>query len=96
MIGSFSTAILTGTTAGVIALLTFGINRAARRAGQPKSIASSVAVEMLVWVGVNAGLAQSGVLADWTAFPPRWPLLPLTALVTLVLLSLTPTFRGIG
>ena len=48
---------------------------------------------MLVWLGIAAALAQSGVLAAWTAFPPRWPLLPLTALGTLVLLTLTPTSR---
>jgi hypothetical protein len=93
MIGSFSTALLTGTTAGVIALSAFGLALAARKAGLPKTLAASVAVGMIVWLGVTAALAQSGVLADWTALPPRWPLLPLTALGTLVLLSLTPTFR---
>ena len=30
---------------------------------------------------------------DWTALPPRWPLLPLTALGTFVLLGQTLTFR---
>jgi hypothetical protein len=94
MIGSLSTAaLLTGTTAVVVALVTIGLARAARWAGHPNTLAASVAVGMIVWLGVAAALAQSGVLADWTAFPPRWPLLPLTALGTLVILGLTPTFR---
>jgi hypothetical protein len=93
MIGSFSTALLTGTAAGVIALSAFGLAMVARRVGLPKTLAASVAVGMIVWLGVTAALARSGILADWTALPPRWPLLPVTALGTLVLLSLTQTFR---
>ena len=95
MTGSLSTLLLTGTTAGVVALLTLGMARAARKAGLPGSLAPTVAAGMLVWLGIAAALAQSGVLAVWTALPPRWPLLPLTALVTSVLLGLTPTFRRI-
>ena len=96
MTGSLSTAaLLTGTTAGVVALLALGLARAARRAGlaHPRTLAASVAVGLIVWLGATAALAQSGVLADWTALPPRWPLLPLTALGTFVLLGLTRTFR---
>jgi hypothetical protein len=51
------------------------------------------AAGLCLWLGATAALAQSGVLANWTVLPPRWPLLPLTALVTLLLLSLTHTFR---
>jgi hypothetical protein len=80
MTGSLSTLLLTGTTAGVVALITLGLAQAARRAGLPRSLATAV-------------LAERGVLAEWTALPPRWPLLPLTALVTSVLLGLTRTFR---
>ena len=36
MAGSLSTALLTGTTAGVVALLTLGLARAARRCGLPR------------------------------------------------------------
>jgi hypothetical protein len=94
MTGSLSTAaLLTGTTAGVVALITLGIARAAQRAGLSRSLAPSVAAGMAVWLGIAAALAQSGVLAVWATFPPRWPLLPLTALVTSVLLGLTRTFR---
>lgn len=93
MTGSLSTAaLLTGTTAGVVALLTFGLARAARKAGLPRYLAALVAGGMIIWLGVAAVLAQSGVLSDWSALP-RWPLLPLTALATSVLLGLTRTFR---
>ena len=43
--------------------------------------------------GAAAILARSGVLSAGTASPPRWPLLPLTALATLSLLGLNPAFR---
>jgi hypothetical protein len=88
MAGSSSaTALLTGAAAVLVALLALGLARAARRA--------SLAAGLIVWLGATAALAQSGVLADWSALPPRWPLLPLTALVTFVLLSRTPTFRRV-
>lgn len=93
MNGSLSTLLLTGTTAGVVALITLGIARAARRAGLARYLAASVAGGMIIWLGVAAALARSGVLSDWSALPPRWPLLPLAALVTSVLLGLTRTFR---
>ena len=93
MTGSLSTVLLTGTTSGVVTLITLGIARAARRAGLPRSLAFSVAIGLCLWLGAAAALAQSGVLAVWTAFPPRWPLLPMTSLGTLVLLGLTPAFR---
>jgi hypothetical protein len=96
MTGSLSTAaLLTGTTAGVVALVTLGAAQAARRAGmtRPRTLAASVAAGLIVWLGATAALAQSGVLSVWTAFPPRWPLLPLTALVTFFILGRTRTFE---
>jgi hypothetical protein len=94
MIGSLSTiALLTGTTAVVVALVTIGLARAARGAGLPKVLAPSVAAGFCLWLGAAAALAQSGVLAEWTALPPRWPLLPLTALGTSILFGLTPMYR---
>jgi hypothetical protein len=96
MTGSLSTAaLLTGTTAGVVALVTLGLAQAARRAGlaNSKALAASVAVGMTVWLAATAALAHSGFLSVWTALPPRWPLLPLTALGTFVLLGQTRTFR---
>ena len=93
MTGSLSTPLLMGTTTGVVALVTIGLARAARRAGLPRSLAPSVAAGLIVWLGAAAALALIGVLAAWTAFPPRWPLLPLTALGAFILLGLTSTFR---
>jgi hypothetical protein len=96
MTGSLSTVtLLTGTTAGVVALVALGLARAARRAGltHPKTLAASVAAGLIVWLGVTGALAESGVLSNWAARPPRWPLLPLTALGTFILLGLTRTFR---
>jgi hypothetical protein len=96
MTGSLSSdVLLTGTTAGVVTILAFGLAAAARRAGlaHPKIFAASVAAGLIVWLGATAALAQSGVLTDWTARPPLWPLLALTALGTFVLLGQTLTFR---
>ncbi|HEV3259826.1 MAG TPA: hypothetical protein VG013_23360, partial [Gemmataceae bacterium] len=96
MAGSASaTALLTGTAAVLVVLLTLGLARAGRRAwlAHPWALAASVAAGLIVWLGATAALAQSGVLSDWSARPPRWPFLPLTALVTFVLLSRTPIFR---
>ena len=46
MTGSLSTAaLLTGTTAVVVALVTIGLTQAARRAGLPRTLAASVAAE---------------------------------------------------
>ena len=93
MAGSLSTALLTGTTAGVVALLTLGLARAARRCGLPRPLAPAAAAGMILWLGAAAILARSGVLSVGTAFPPRWPLLPLTALGTLALLGRNPASR---
>jgi hypothetical protein len=94
--GSHSTAaLLTGTTAGVVALLAFGLAAAARRArlAHPQTLAASVATGLIVWLGATAALAQSGVLSNWASLPPRWPILPLIALGTFFLLGQTLTFR---
>jgi hypothetical protein len=96
MTGSLSTTVLlTGTTAGVVALVTFGLAQAARRAGlpHPQTLAASVAFGMIAWLAATAELAQSGFLSAWTSLPPRWPLLPLAALVTFVLIGQTRAFR---
>ena len=93
MASSSSTFLLTGTTADVVALLTLGVTRAARKSGLPHSLAPAIAAGMLLWLGAAAILARSGVLSAGTASPPRWPLLPLTALATLSLLGLNPAFR---
>jgi hypothetical protein len=94
--GSLSTAeLLTGTTAGVVAVVTLGLAQVARRAGMkhPRTFAAFVAAALVVWLSATAALAESGFLADWRAQPPRWPLLPLTALGTFLLLGQTLIFR---
>src|SRR3989441_9022784 len=96
MAGSLSAAaLLSGAAAVLVALLALGLARAARRAGlaHPWALAASVAAGHIVWLGATAALAGSGALADWSALPPRWPLLPLTALVTVALLTRTRTCR---
>jgi hypothetical protein len=96
MVGSASAAaLLTGTAVVLVAFLALGLGRAGRRAGlaRPGTLAVSVAVALVVWLGATATLAGSGVLADWSSFPPRWPLLALAALVTFALLTRTQTFR---
>ena len=94
MAGSLSTALLTGTMAGAVTLLTLGLARAARRrCGLPRSLAPAAAAGMILWLGATAILARSGVLSVGTTFPPRWPLLPLTAPGTLALLGRNPASR---
>jgi hypothetical protein len=71
MIGSLSTvAVLTGTTAVVVALVTLGLARAARAAGLPKSLAPSALLSpigmSLHVVSIRQALARS---ASCTAFP---------------------------
>lgn len=95
MTGSLSaTVLVTASAAVVVILVALGLGRAARRAGlaHPQALALFVAAGLSAWLGVTAALALSGVLADWSASPPRWPLLALTALVTFVLLTRTRTF----
>ena len=70
MTGSLSTAeLLTGTTAGVVAVVTLGLAQTARRAGMkhPRTFAAFVAAALVVWLGATAALARSGVLGDWSA-----------------------------
>ena len=96
MSGLLSAAgLLTGTVVALVVFLALGLGRAARQAGlaHPRALAVSVAAALVVWLGATASLAQSGLLADWSALPPRWPLLALTALAALLLLSRTQTFR---
>jgi hypothetical protein len=96
MVGSlWAAALLGGAAAVLVAFLALGFVRAARRAGlaHPWAVASSVAAGQVVWLGATAVLAGSGALADWSALPPRWSLLPLAALVTFALLTRSRTFR---
>ena len=96
MTGSPSAAaLLTGAAAALIVFIPLGLFRAGRRVGQTNSrtLAISVAAGLVVWLAVTAMIAESGLLAVWTAMPPRWPLLPLAALVSFAFLGRTHTFR---
>lgn len=90
-----ATALLSGTAAVLVTLLALVVTRAGRRAefAHPQALALSLAAGLMAWLGATAALAENGVLADWSAFPPRWPLLPLTTLVTFALFARTRTFR---
>lgn len=67
----------------MVALLLVGIVFGARRAGDDASearrAASITLVAIAAWLAIATVLAMSGVLSEWAARPPRWPLLPLTA-----------------
>jgi hypothetical protein len=96
MVGSLSAAaLLTGTAVVLIALLALGLAQAGRRAklAHPETLSLSIVGAIVVWLGATAALAVNGVLTDWSAFPPRWPLLAVTALVAFALLARTRTFR---
>ncbi|WP_165069624.1 hypothetical protein [Paludisphaera rhizosphaerae] len=96
MTGSIGTAaLLTGTTFVVVLLLTLGTARGARKAGLPRWLAPSFAAVMMVWLGATALVGMSGVLSQWEARPPRWPLVPLTGLATFVGLGSTRASRRI-
>jgi hypothetical protein len=78
---------------GMALLVGFGVARSARRAGRDTSgsrrLGITVVFGLAVWLLATALLASSGVLAVWTSRPPRWPLLPLTALVATLALTRT-------
>ena len=53
----------------------------------------AVAVGILVWLAFTGFLAQSGFLSNWDARPPRVPLVPLFALLVLIAIFRTQTFK---
>lgn len=88
MVGSsLVAALLTGAAASLVVFLPAGIYRAAQRSASshPRLLAAALAAGLVAWLGVTAAIAESGRLDVWSAVPPRWPLLPLTALVTFAL-----------
>lgn len=92
---SSSTLLLTTLTPAAVAALAVGTATAARRAGfaRPWRIGAGVAAGLGAWLAVTAALALTGALAVSPGARPREPLLPPIALGTLVLLSLTRSFR---
>ena len=84
-------------TVTMLVLVAVGVDRSARRAGFPanetKRLAVRVGGMVVVWLAFTALLARTGVLSNWAARPPRWPLLPLTAFATMLLSSRTATAK---
>lgn len=95
MMVRLSTFILASLTAGLVGLIFVVVAGAARQASltRPQTIAASVAAGLGLWLAFVTELAEGGMLAVWTALPPRIPLLPTTLVVTFALLSRTETCR---
>jgi hypothetical protein len=87
-------AILAGLTVGGVGLAALAVGRLAGRAAvsRPWHVAAIAAAVLAVWLSATAALAETGVLGDSTARPPRVPLLALTALATFVLVGRTKVF----
>ncbi len=75
--------------AGMAAVVALWLSRRSR------PLAVGVLGALGLWLAVTAALANAGVVSDWTARPPRVPLLPLTFLGTSLLLGRTATVRAL-
>jgi hypothetical protein len=84
---------------GMVLLLGVGAARSARLGGRDatssKRLGVTVVLALCLWLLVTGLLASSGVLAVWTSRPPRWPLLPLTALVATVAYNRTALAKAL-
>ena len=73
---------MASVTAVMVMLLAFGAFAGATRAGQglaaARGVGAAVFLAIVVWLTITAGLSVAGLL-DTSAWPPRWPLLPLAA-----------------
>ncbi|MES1176946.1 MAG: hypothetical protein ABUL62_21675 [Myxococcales bacterium] len=85
---------LAALTVMMLAVVGLGVFAGARRSGAEVRSASGAALKTMlalsVWLGLVSFLAVRGVLSNWTALPPRWPLLPLTAFITIWFLMRSP------
>jgi hypothetical protein len=90
-------AAMVALVAVMVGLLVVGVMQSARRAGRDavgaRRLGLAVAGGLALWLAVTAGLAATGVLSQWGALPPRWPLLPLSTLVAMLLLGRTSTAK---
>lgn len=81
----------------MVAVVGLGVAGSAHRAGYAAAAARGLAARVVAalagWLTLSGALAALGVLSVWTAIPPRWPLLPLTALLTLIVLVTRPATR---
>ncbi|MDB6144254.1 MAG: hypothetical protein JWP80_3298 [Pseudomonas sp.] len=78
-------------------VVTFGLTQVLKRLDIADGKKSMIVVGTLVlvagWLLLTGGLALSGVLAVWDARPPRFPLVPIIALTSIVLINRTAIFR---
>jgi hypothetical protein len=88
---------LTALTILCAVLVTAGLTQVLKRldisAGKKSSIVVGSLVVIAGWLLLTAGLAQSGVLSVWDAKPPRFPLIPIAALISIVLINRSGLFR---
>lgn len=81
----------------VVGLLLLSVGSAARReliaAAARRRWLVRITAGLLGWLGITAALGLSGLLAAWTAIPPRVLMLPVTYLTVLVSLSFTRSFQ---
>lgn len=74
----------------MLTLIGLGVFGGARRSGSKPLPATRVALAtvlaLVAWLGFAAFLAERGVLSNWSALPPRWPLLPLSAFLATTLI----------
>lgn len=85
--------LLVALAAGLVTALALGARAGAERSGQSTAPIRAAALAAAAWLGLTAALAQSGLLADWGARPPRVGWLPLGAMVLLMGSSLSPYAR---
>lgn len=90
-------AAMVALVAVMAGLLVVGLVKGAVLAGRDEAAARrlglGVAGALALWLAVAGGLAAVGWLSQWASLPPRFPLLPLSTLVAMLLLGRTPTAR---
>ena len=70
----------------VVSVIAFGVARGVAQGGGRRAAAIVVTL-LALWLALAAALALSGLIANWSSPPPRWPLLPLTAFVIIFLVT---------
>jgi drug/metabolite transporter superfamily protein YnfA len=84
LVGTMVAVVVGGTVAGA--------RRASLPAAEVRRLGTGLAVTLIAWLGLTAALAGAGVLSRWDSVPPRIPLLPLTVLASMLVLSRTARF----
>jgi hypothetical protein len=83
----------------VASAIVLGVRRAGVRAGlseaRARRIATRFGAGLAMWLAASGALAASGVLSDFTAWPPRFPVVVLFPVVALALSTRTATARAL-